>query len=458
MRGYRLPGWQHISKESTWRNKHYQNVKEMVEEEFNHPSLIGHGVRIDESQDDYELYSKSNQIAHTIDPYRPTLGVRNFTNSQLLEDIYAYNDFICHDLSRGLINPKKVKTKKHPYLVTEYLGHMEPTKATDSEKQRIYHALRHALVINDNYKYDSICGAIGWCFVDYYTHNDFGSGDHICPHGVFDMYRNPKYASSIYASQQDKFPVLEVLSNMKPGDFEESSLMDVYVTTNGDYVKLFKNDEYVGTFKPNTKKYRHLPHPLILIDDVVGETFKDERFKQKDRIKLSKLLSYIAFHGYTKLNLRQKLSIGLLMVKYHLSYSELVDLYNTHIAAWGGKAKTYKFVAYKDDKPMLEKTLGPSKDYHLSLKTSKNTLINEDTYDVSRVVIRYVDDYDNLLNYANKPIILKTTGPIEIIGPKVVSLLGGQISIYVRSLNKKGKATLLVECEDKCESLTLEVK
>jgi beta-galactosidase len=311
---------------------------------------------------------------------------------------------------------------------------------------------------NDNYKYDSICGAIGWCFVDYYTHNDFGSGDHICPHGVFDMYRNPKYASSIYASQQDKFPVLEVLSNMKPGDFEESSLMDVYVTTNGDYVKLFKNDEYVGTFKPNTKKYRHLPHPLILIDDVVGETFKDERFKQKDRIKLSKLLSYIAFHGYTKLNLRQKLSIGLLMVKYHLSYSELVDLYNTHIAAWGGKAKTYKFVAYKDNKPMLEKTLGPSKDYHLSLKTSKNTLINEDTYDVSRVVIRYVDDYDNLLNYANKPIILKTTGPIEIIGPKVVSLLGGQISIYVRSLNKKGKATLFVECEDKCESLTFEVK
>ena len=453
-----IPGWQHISKENIWREKHFQNIKDMVEEEFNHPSLIGHGVRIDESQDDYELYSKSNQIAHNIDPYRPTLGVRNFTNSQLLEDIYAYNDFICHDLSRGLINPKKVKTKKHPYLVTEYLGHMEPTKATDSEKQRIYHALRHALVINDNYKYDSICGAIGWCFVDYYTHNDFGSGDHICPHGVFDMYRNPKYASSIYASQQDKFPVLEVLSNMKPGDFEESSLMDVYVTTNGDYVKLFKNDEYVGTFKPNTKKYRHLPHPLILIDDVVGETFKDERFKQKDRIKLSKLLSYIAFHGYTKLNLRQKLSIGLLMVKYHLSYSELVDLYNTHIAAWGGKAKTYKFVAYKDNKPMLEKTLGPSKDYHLSLKTSKNTLINEDTYDVSRVVIRYVDDYDNLLNYANKPIILKTTGPIEIIGPKVVSLLGGQISIYVRSLNKKGKATLFVECEDKCESLTFEVK
>ena len=152
-----IPGWQHISKKEVWRNKHYQNVEQMVIEEYNHPSLVGHGVRIDESQDDHELYLKSNEIVHSLDSTRQTLGVRNFKNSELLEDIYAYNDFVCSDMTKGLDNPKKIKTKNHPYLVSEYLGHMEPTKATDSSKQRIYHALRHALVINDNFKYDNIC-------------------------------------------------------------------------------------------------------------------------------------------------------------------------------------------------------------------------------------------------------------------------------------------------------------
>ena len=453
-----IPGWQHISKENIWREKHYKNVEQMVIEEYNHPSLIAHGVRIDESQDDHELYLNSNKIAHHLDSSRQTLGVRNFTNSELLEDIYAYNDFICHDLSRGLINPKYIKTRNHPYLVTEYLGHMEPTKATDSEKQRIYHALRHALVINDNYKYKNISGAIGWCFVDYYTHNDFGSGDHICPHGVFDMYRNPKYAASIYASQQDEFPVLQVLSNMKPGDFEESSLMDVYIATNADYVKLYKNNEYVASFKPNTKKYKHLPHPLILIDDVVGETFNDSRFTTKDQIKLGKLLSYIAFHGYTKLGLGRKLTIGRLMLKYKLSYSNLVDLYNTHIAAWGGKAKTYKFVAYKNDVIIKEQTLGPSEGYHLEVSTNKNELYNQETYDVSRVTIKYVDDYNNVLNYANKVVNLKIKGPIEIIGSQQISLLGGQISVYVRSLNKNGSASLQISCEGQEKTIKFIVK
>ena len=195
-----IPGWQHISEKEIWRNKFYENVEKMINEEYNHPSLIAHGVRIDESQDDYDLYSKANEIAHNIDKTRQTLGVRNFKNSELLEDIYAYNDFVCFDLSKGVENPSKIKKGNSPYLITEYMGHMEPTKATSDELQRIHHALRHARVINDSLKYKRISGCIGWCFVDYYTHLDFGSGDHICHHGVFDMFRNPKYASYIYLS------------------------------------------------------------------------------------------------------------------------------------------------------------------------------------------------------------------------------------------------------------------
>ena len=76
----------------------------------------GH-VDNDESIDDHKLYSKTNQIAHELDKHHPTIGVRNFTNSELLEDIYGYNDFSCDSLNIGLLNPNKVKHLNKPLLV-----------------------------------------------------------------------------------------------------------------------------------------------------------------------------------------------------------------------------------------------------------------------------------------------------------------------------------------------------
>ena len=68
----------------------------MIYKDRRFTSVIAYGVRIDESKDDHELYSKANEIAHSLDPYRQTTGVRNFKTSELLEDIYAYNDFSCN--------------------------------------------------------------------------------------------------------------------------------------------------------------------------------------------------------------------------------------------------------------------------------------------------------------------------------------------------------------------------
>ena len=104
-----IPGWQHLGKSETWRKACIENTRRMVLKERNHPALITYGVRIDESVDDHELYSKTNEIAHKYDPYRQTIGVRNFRDSELLEDIYGYNDFSCDSMDIGLIEPKLVK-------------------------------------------------------------------------------------------------------------------------------------------------------------------------------------------------------------------------------------------------------------------------------------------------------------------------------------------------------------
>ncbi|MCX5775158.1 MAG: hypothetical protein NTV44_02200 [Firmicutes bacterium] len=189
------PGWQFIGKTETWRKNFVMFVDKMIRRDFNHPSVICEGVRVNESPDDHELYTLTNKMFHDYDPSRPTGGVRNFKHSELLEDVYTYNDFHHNGPNEGLEKPSKVHPKGSPYLITEYNGHMYPTKSTDNESMRVEQAFRHLNVLESVFKYPEVSGGIGWCLADYNTHKDFGSGDHICYHGVTDMFRIPKYAA-----------------------------------------------------------------------------------------------------------------------------------------------------------------------------------------------------------------------------------------------------------------------
>ena len=453
-----IPGWQFISKEESWRNELYEFTKKMVLAERNHPSLIAHGVRIDESQDDHDLYLKTNQIAHELDETRQTLGVRNFKGSELLEDIYAYNDFSCDSMRIGLLPKKKVYKGDKPYLVTEYMGHMDPVKPTSDESKKSEVALRHAKVIDDNFKYQDIAGAIGWCAFDYHTHVDFGSGDHICPHGVFDMYRNPKHSAYAYASQSDNEPMLEVISNMKPGDYIEARYYDIHVATNCDYFDLYKNDQFVKRYYPNRDVFKHMPHPLIKVDDLVGETFQEARFPKKMWPKIAKMLTHAAIDGFNAISLYEKLYLGFTMLKYKMSYADVVEMYNNHVGSWGGIAKTYTFKGYKNGELVVTKKVGPSKKFDLEVVKQKEELVNEDTYDSCRISLRYVDENGSTMQYANRVISIEASGPIKVLGGSHQALLGGQLSLFVLSENKKGTGKIKISVDDIVKEIEIPVK
>ena len=66
----------------------------MIKRDWNHPSIIMWGVRINESRDDHELYTETNKLARQLDSTRPTTGIRCITGSEMLEDVYGMNDFI----------------------------------------------------------------------------------------------------------------------------------------------------------------------------------------------------------------------------------------------------------------------------------------------------------------------------------------------------------------------------
>ena len=69
------PAGKHIG-DGAWKDRACAMLREMLLQNRNHPSIILWGVRINESVDDDEFYTRTNQIAHALDPSRATSGVR----------------------------------------------------------------------------------------------------------------------------------------------------------------------------------------------------------------------------------------------------------------------------------------------------------------------------------------------------------------------------------------------
>lgn len=441
-----FPGWQHIG-DDEWKNRAVENVREMVTQYRNHPSIILWGVRINESVDDDEFYARTNSVCRALDPTRQTGGVRCYKKGNLQEDVYTYNDFSHVGTNKGVEKKADVTSNKDkPYLISEYNGHMYPTKAFDWEEHRMEHMKRHAAVLNDVADQYDIAGSFGWCMFDYNTHKDFGSGDRICYHGVMDMFRNPKLAAAVYAIQQEEEPILQVSSTMDIGEHPGSNRGDVYILTNADSVKMFKNGTFVKEYTQKESPYKYLKHGPIKIDDYIGgalaEGEPEMSEKQVEDIKV--ILNEVARVGLYGMSKSMFMKAGFISVKYRMSMSDAVGLFNKYIGDWGSESTSYRFEAIKDGKVVKELTVAPATRRELSAAADHTLLHEDNTYDVAAVRILDVDENGNVLPFANDPITFSVVGPLEIIGPSIVSLQGGMGGTYVRTIGKTGEAKLII--------------
>jgi len=251
-----IPGWQHIGDQS-WQDISVDNVRRMIRRDWNHPSIILWGVRINESRDNHDFYTRTNAMAHKLDPTRQTGGIRYFQESEFLEDVFTMNDF-------GF----PLKPPNHPrYLNTEFVGHTYPTKAIDQVERLTEHMIRHARVHNQLASNPQYAGGIAWCAFDYNTHGNFGSGDRICYHGVTDMFREPKPAAGFYKSQCDPEEeiVLEPAFHWARGD-ADVGFSKAVVCSNCDHVKLYIRYEMIVEADPDRKQFPHLRYAPFTLD------------------------------------------------------------------------------------------------------------------------------------------------------------------------------------------------
>ncbi len=439
-----LPGWQHIGNDE-WKKQACENLREMILQYRNHPSIVLWGVRINESQDDDPFYTRTNEIAHELDPSRQTSGVRYLEKSHLLEDVYAFNDF-SHDGKAPGVKPKKAVTPDmgKALLVSECNGHMYPTKPYDTWEKRQEHAMRHIRVQNAALKEHA--GCFGWCMFDYPTHKDFGSGDRICYHGVMDAFRNPKLAAAAYASQGDGAPVLEVGSSMDIGDYPGGQLGEVYVFSNADEVKLYKNDVFVTRLTRSGKWA--LKHPPFEVNDTIGELLEtQEGFSPSKARLLRQCLLAARKYGLAGLPLSYKAKMLWCMARYGLKFKDGVDLYGKYIANWGGESTSWRFEGIKDGKAAAAVTCCPSAKLHLEVKADHTELVERTSYDMAAVRIRISDENGNPAPYAQLPISFAVSGAAELVGPSVCTADGGMCGTYIRTSGTSGTASLSVHTE-----------
>lgn len=383
--------------------------------------------------------------------------------SNLLEDVYTYNDFLHDGKAKGCEKKKNVTSNQEkPYLISEYNGHMYPTKSFDWEEHRAEHAIRHAKVLDAVGEQEDIAGSFGWCMFDYNTHKDFGSGDRICYHGVMDMFRNPKLAADIYACQQEEKTVLSISSTMDIGEHPGSNRGNTYIFTNADQVLMYKNDHFIKEYRKEDSIYKNLKHGPIIIDDFIGDAIeKNEKFKPAQAKGIKDILNATARYGVSNLPKSVYISIVKMMLFYRMNFAQATDLYVRYIGDWGGSSTIYRFEAIKNGKVVKTIIKEPMKSMHLKVQVDHSELIEKHTYDVAALRVQAVDENNNCLNFYNEPLLLETEGPIEVIGPKVISLKGGMGGTYIKTIGEEGKGILKIKTSQTEETMlefTVEIR
>jgi len=444
-----LPGWQHIGPEA-WKLRALEDLESLILRDRNHPSVVLWGVRINESKDDNEFYARTAALAARLDPTRQTGGVRYIRKSRLLEDVYTFNDFT-HEGGPEILAPIREVTglkKPAPFLVTEHSGHMFPTKIFDQEERRAEQARRHARILDLALGREEGSGAIGWCAFDYNTHKDFGSGDRICYHGVSDMFRIPKWAAFAYASQKEpeRGIVLEPASLLAKGERSAARIIPFEVWTNCDAVDLYRAGSRVGRFYPDRKTYPHLPHPPVIIDDLIGERFSAEGWAEKDAKTFLRLASKAMSLGAGNLGLRDKLAFALLMGRRGIGFAQVEALVTRYGMAWGSSDDELSFVGILDGREAARRSFrsdASAAALRLVPEAGRIGFEPGGEWNAVRVLVEAVDALGNRVPYCFQPISVEISGPGRILGPVCFSLVSGASAFWIATLGEPGEITMV---------------
>ncbi|NLF19465.1 MAG: hypothetical protein GX595_19735, partial [Lentisphaerae bacterium] len=256
--------------------------------------------------------------------------------------------------------------------------------------------MTHADILNAALGHPRVAGAIGWCAFDYAS-QDWVTTDGVQPWGVCDLFRSPKAAAALYASQVEPGvrPVLQAATRWKVGDqagFDpnENTIKSghdapLVVFSNCDRIEVRIGGVVKGRFAPARDRFPHLPHPPFLCT-----------------------------------------GLGRL---------------------WGPSWQDLHLVGFVGDAVAAEQRIPASHEAATLELTVDDRLLRADGTDATRVLLRHTDACGNLQPHSRAAVILTLTGPATLVGPNPCALAGGVAGLYLRAGTRPGTVRLSARSE-----------
>ncbi len=251
-------GWQQFHDTPAFKNNTYQELRDLLRRDRNHPSVVAWEASLNESNFSDEWAQMAQRIVHEEYPGDQAFSAAwKWSRADIFIGASQHNVRTTADL--------------RPIIISEY-GDWDYGGFTSTSRQAREAGDRAMLTQADNVQDGASRNvAVSWFTVDgYWDYADYGgfSSYGITRSGLVDMYRLPKYAYYFLQSQRDpqislrgvdSGPMVYIANQWTP-----NSPTTVRVYSNCDQVALSLNGTLVATRSPDPGT--HLPHPPFNFD------------------------------------------------------------------------------------------------------------------------------------------------------------------------------------------------